>query len=334
MKATFSSVLAPAIERYLAIKQALGRCYANERDIFLSLDRFLSQKTGGDHELTAEIFLQWCRTMEHITSGVRRDRMRVVRNLCLYRRRHEPNCFVPDPSLFPIRHQPVQPYIFSPSEIWRLLEGTHRLKRTAFSPLRPELFRLIVVLLFTTGMRRGELLRLTIADYDPHQATLLIRASKFHKSRLLPLRADVSREIDNYFQARRRRRLVVTPDTPLIWNRYRGGRAYTPEVMEKSLKRLMGSAAIQTPAGKLPRIHDFRHSFAVNALLRWYQSGIDVQAKLPFLAAFMGHVSIVSTYHYLHFVEPLASLASTRFAQTYGELIFPVPIRKEVSDEK
>ena len=216
MKTIFSSDLAPVIERYLAIKQALGRRYDLERQILLSLDQFLSGQTGRNHELTAKTFFKWCRTMEHLTNGVRRNRMRVVRNLCLYRRRREPDCFVPDRSLFPHPHQPVHPYIFSESEIRRLLDETHRLTRTGSSPLRPELFHLIVVLLFTTGLRRGELLRLKVGDYNPHEATLLIRASKFHKSRLLPLPDDVRREVDCYLESRRRRRLIVTSDTPLI----------------------------------------------------------------------------------------------------------------------
>jgi integrase len=333
MKVVFSSTLAPAIERYLEIKQALGRRYDLERQILFSLDQFLYRQAGRDHELTSDIFFQWCRTMEDLAGGVRRNRMRVVRNLCLYRRRSEPDCFVPDPSLFPKAHQPVRPYIFSESEIRRLLDQTSRLTRTGYSPLRPELFRLIVVLLFTTGLRRGELLRLKISDYDPREATLLIRASKFHKSRLLPLPDDVRGEIDAYLEARRRRRLIVTSDTPLVWNSYQGGRAYTAESLRWNLERLLKSARIQTPEGRAPRIHDFRHSFAVNALLRWYRDGVDVQTKLPFLAAYLGHVSIVSTYYYLHFIEPLASLASARFAGAYGTLVSPVPVRKEAADE-
>jgi integrase len=168
------------------------------------------------------------------------------------------------------------------------------------------------------------LLRLKVSDYDPRQATLLIRASKFHKSRLLPLPDDVRREVDCSLQARRRRRLIVTPDTPLIWNGPQGDRAFQAQLLRSGLEELLEAAKIRTPDGRLPRTHDFRHSFAVNALLRWYQAGGDVQAKLPFLAAYMGHVSIVSTYHYLHFVEPLASQASARFAKTYGGLVCPV----------
>ena len=87
------------------------------------------------------------------------------------------------------------------------------------------------------------------------------------------------------------------------------------------MRALFRRAGIRTETGQLPRTHDFRHAFAVNALLRWYRAGLDVQAKLPFLAAYMGHVSIVSTAYYLQFVEPLASAASARFADHCGALI-------------
>ena len=78
-----------------------------------------------------------------------------------------------------------------------------------------------------------------------------------------------------------------------------------------------------TATGQLPRIHDIRHGFAVNALLRWYRQGLDVQTKLPLLATYMGHVSIVSTHYYLAFVEPLRAAASARFARHCGALIGP-----------
>jgi integrase/recombinase XerD len=87
------------------------------------------------------------------------------------------------------------------------------------------------------------------------------------------------------------------------------------------IRRLLLFADIRKPDGRTPRVHDFRHSFAVNALLRWYHAGIDVETRLPYLAAYMGHVSIVSTQYYLHFIEPLRTLASQRFAQHYGQLI-------------
>jgi integrase/recombinase XerD len=85
---------------------------------------------------------------------------------------------------------------------------------------------------------------------------------------------------------------------------------------------------ITTAQGKLPRIQDLRHSFAVNALLRWYRTSADVEAKLPLLATYMGHGSSLSTHHYLHLIEPLRTAASARFANHYGDLIAPLPERK------
>lgn len=71
--------------------------------------------------------------------------------------------------------------------------------------------------------------------------------------------------------------------------------------------------------------NDLRHTFAVHALLRWYRAGADVQAKLPFLAAYMGHVSVASTEYYLHFVAEIAAAAGDRFAQQYAALVTPPP---------
>jgi integrase len=246
--------------------------------------------------------------------------MSIVRHFCLYRRRSQPHCWVPDPALFPHPQQTLRPYIFSEPEIARLMNSSTRLRRTCISPLRPEVFRLSVVLLYSTGIRLGELLRLSIGDYDRHEQTLLIQITKFHKSRILPLPVDVAGELERYLKARRVGQCALTRETPLIVSRH-GARRYTGQGVRHALNTLFKESKIHKPNGRFPRIHDFRHSFAVNALLRWYRAGVDVQSRLPLLAAYMGHVSISSTVYYLHFIEPLRTLASDRFAERYGSLI-------------
>jgi integrase len=185
--------------------------------------------------------------------------------------------------------------------------------------------RLAILLLFTTGVRRGELLRLILGDYNRQDATLLIRESKFHKSRMLPLNGDIAEEMDRYLRARAVRRLPLSPDSALIWNATKGGRAYSGPGLQLCLQSLFQKCSILTQAGKLPRVHDARHSFAVNALLRWYRQGANVGAKLPLLATYMGHVSVVSTHYYLPWIEQLRTAASKRFASFYGELVVPIP---------
>ena len=207
------------------------------------------------------------------------------------------------------------------NEIVQLLAVARTLARTSNSPLCPENMRLAIVLLSTTGLRRGELTRLTVGDYDPPQRMLAIRQSKFHKSRLVPLSADTAREVEHLIEIRVRRRLPTEADSPLIWHRSPDTGGYSRGGLSRAMRALFRRAGIRTATGHLPRTHDFRHGFAVNALLRWYRAGLDVQAKLPFLAAYMGHVSIVSTAYYLQFVEPLATAASAQFANHCGDLV-------------
>lgn len=327
-RAPFESAVGPVLERYLDLKEALGRRYTSERVVFERLDRFL---VAHDADLTLETFTRWCLAQAHLNSTGRRNRMRIVRNLCLYRRRSEPDCFVPDAGEFPRQAQPVQPYIFSEREIADLLRVADGLERHGRSPLRREISRLAIVLLYTTGMRRGELLRLSVGDYDPRERTLLIRKTKFHKSRLLPLSPDGTSAIETFLEACRKHRLPVEPDLPLLRSPYHTGLPYTGNGLTAPLRYLFEQVGARTASGRLPRVHDLRHTFAVQALLRWYRSGADVQAKLPYLMTYMGHVSIVSTQYYLHFVADLAGSASERFAQCCGSLVTAAPEVREGS---
>lgn len=317
---TFASPLGPVIARYLALKQALGRKYAIERAVFGHLDCFLAAQPPDRSYLTAESFSLWCTTLAHLTPTVRRNRMRIVRNLCLYRRRSESECFVPDPRAFPRPHPPGRPHLFTEQEIARLLHAAGDLRPSSTSPLHPEIYRLAIVLLYTAGLRRGELVRLTLADYDSVEQTLAIRATKFHKSRIVPLSHDAAREMDAFLDARCRR-LPHAASAALLCSRCRGLRHYTGAGIGQGMQRLFRCAGLRTASGRPPRVHDFRHTFAVHALLRWYREGSDVQAKLPALAAYMGHVSIVSTQYYLAFLEPFAEAASELFAHHSGSAI-------------
>lgn len=319
----FSSRLAPALTRYVGMKRALGRQFTSATHSLLSLDRLLAKEPEAYPDLNAAAFRAWCKTEEHLASGVRRVRMLDVYNFCLYRRRTEPDCFLPDPLAFPAYHQRLRPYIFTESDVARLLNAAADLKSNPSTPLRSELTRLAIVLLFTTGIRRGELLNLTESDYNREEATLHIRATKFYKSRLLPIHAGIADEIEKYLAARSKLKLPSSESTPLIWNAIGGGRAYTGTGISYCIKPLLQQCGIAATNGKTPRIHDFRHSFAVNALLRWYRMGADVDAKLPLLATYLGHGSALSTHLYLHFIEPMRVAASERFAKRYGPLIIP-----------
>jgi integrase len=251
--------LAPVLNRYIDLKRALGRRFDLPARTLQCLDRFLCDQKAKYPDLNAAAFQAWCHTHEHVASGVRRVRMLEVRGFCLYRRRSESQCFVPDLSSFPSYHQRLKPYIFSEAEVARLLRAASSLPRNPVSPLRPEVIRLAILLLFTTGIRRGELLKLMVGDYNRRESTLHIRETKFYKSRLLPINSSIADEIDCYLRARAQRKLPVSSDMRLIWNASWGGGAYSGTSLRLCLRPLLQKCGIVTLKGVPPRIHDFRH---------------------------------------------------------------------------
>ena len=311
--------LDPIVDHYLQWKRALGRDYFGVERVLVSLLQFMHDRTATD--LDQSLFDAWSKSFTELTANVRRNRQREVRNFCLYRQRTEPNCFVPDVNRFPRPCPHCAPVIFGPDAVARMLAIAEQQRATSGSPLLPAVLRLAVVLLYTAGLRRGELLRLTLADVDPTAGVLRIRESKFHKSRFVPLSPDACRELRTYLRQRLALPLSVVPDSPLLCNCTRGMRAYTGTGLSRGLQLLIRSANVKSPDGRRPRVHDFRHSFAVGALLRWYRQGADVQSNLPKLAMYMGHVSIVSTAYYLKWIPDIAAAASDRFEAHFGHLI-------------
>ena len=188
--------------------------------------------------------------------------------------------------------------------------------------------RIAIVLLYTAGLRRGELVRLQLADVDAEDGVLHIRESKFHRSRWIPLSCDARRELREYLRKRTRKPFDLRPTAPLLCNGSRayghvGWHAFCGPGLAQGLRALFDRARVRDAQGRCPRVQDMRHSFAVEALVRWYRQGGDVQTHLPKLALYMGHVSIVSTAHYLHFIPQVAALASKRFNKHFSRLIEP-----------
>jgi integrase/recombinase XerD len=257
-----SQALETRIEQYLRSQRALGRRYHGEERVLISLCRYL-----GQHDLTDldQIgFDGWCRTFPHVTTNVLRGRQLMVRKFCLYRRRYEPDCFVPDPQRFARKVAHRLPVIIGLAEVTRLLAAAQRVQPTPASPLRPAVFRLAVVLLYTAGLRRGELLKLTLADVDAKAGVLRIRESKFHKSRLVPLSADAQRELRRYLKLRLSVPFDSRPDAPLLGNCQRKCvlHGYTGTGLSAGLQALLREAKVQSTDGRRPRVHDFRHYLA------------------------------------------------------------------------
>lgn len=316
--------LSNEIEEYLQLKRSLGREYLREAAVLNAFNAFIGACYPSSHDLNGEMFNAWSATLERLSPTCRRNYMRIVYNFCLYRKRSHSESFAPDPLIFPANHQRLSPHILSESDIALLLDAARYLQPCTRSPIRPDNLRVAILLLFTAGLRRRELLRLTLGDFNQEEGTLLIRASKFHKSRILPLSPSVNAELTAYLAVRNERRLPMETASPLIWNQYGNpeGKGYTGTGLAYNWRLLCAALGILTDKGRPPRIHDLRHSYAVNALKHCYAEGEDVQVRLPILSTYMGHVSIVSTHYYLSFIEEIRSEASKRFHQRFGQYLF------------
>lgn len=314
-----SSAIDRSIDRYLERQRALGRAYRTEEDVLRSLSRSLVSRGLANIDLPA--FDQWCASHQGLTANVRRNRQRIVRNWCLYRQREEPSCFVPDPNRFPRPHPHQAPVIVAPDQIARMLLAADAVRPSVDSSLRPKVLRLATVLLYSAGLRRGELIGLQLGDVNPRDAVLRIRQSKFHKSRWVPLSRDAGDELRHYLQQRQRQWGMPAPCDPLLCHGTRRCSGYTGTGLSDGLHKLMEAAGVHGWDGRRPRIHDLRHSFAIQCLLRWYRQGADVQSQLPKLAMYMGHVSIASTAYYLRWIPELAQAASDRFEASFGDLV-------------
>lgn len=305
------SPLGADITAYIDRQRSLGFRYDNEARILQELDAFLAGH--GHSELTSEGFHDWTLTLEPLKPVGRLKKMRIVRNFTLYRRRTAPRCFVPDPVCFPAPSPAPAPWIFTEQQVLALLEQAEQLHSPSHSPLCARVYRLAVALLYTTGLRRGELLRLRLGDCDPSRHTLLVRVSKFHKSRLVALSSDGRQELDSYL--RLRQCFPHTASSPLLAHGRRARKAYSGSRFGRAFRELCRGACVLTDTGTPPRVHDLRHTYAVHVLLRCYRSNGNPQALLPVLSRAMGHVSIASTAYYLRWIDPLLEQAAQRVAQ-------------------
>ena len=305
------------VAAYLANRRALGRrCAAAER-ILGKVRAFLLRRGARDLDRTR--FAGWLREFRHCIPNTRVDYGLLVQRFCRYRRRIDPACFVPDRSSFGRRRPYPLPSPIDADPVAALLNYIDGLPSGPRFALRVPALRLAIVLLFTTGIRRGEAARLTLADVDPAAGVLRIQASKFHKSRWVPLSSTATEELRTYLAARNA--VDPHPDSGhrLLCSRAR--QPYSSGGISNAVKRLMARSGVWADAPRLPRVHDFRHGFAVAALRRWYEADADVQSNLPRLALYMGHVSIDSTVHYLRYMPTVVALASQRFGRACGDLV-------------
>ena len=220
----------------------------------------------------------------------------------------------PLPTTLPKLPPQQTPYVYSIEELRRLLEATAIL-RSGHSRRVPAMYRTLLLLLYGTGMRIGEALRLTLQDVDLAERIITVRCTKFFKTRLVPIGPKLAEELAVHIERRSLMPMPLGKSAPLFASRGVRGWSY-PRVIAM-FQHVRRAAGIDCPVGepRPPRLHDLRHTAAVHRVVAWYRAGHDVQRLLPQLATYLGHLDIRSTQRYLRMTPELLQAASQRFAQ-------------------
>lgn len=302
--------LSQVVNEYVSLKQALGMRFDSEASIFRSFLRAIVDKevtavtpssvaaflAGKGPPITAYWHLKY----------------RVLTGLYRFALSRGYVNSSPLPTTVPKEPESLRPYIYSTEELRLLLAATDMLE-TQRSPLQAGTFKTLLLTLYGSGLRIGEALALTIANFSFADRLLIVHVSKFYKTRLVPLGPHLTDQLQAYLLRRRLLPLPLGENSALFSTRT--GRALSYDRSRRIFSRLRKQAGIRRLDGATfgPRIHDLRHTFAVHRLELWYREGADVQRLLPLLATYLGHVDVSQTQRYLSMTPELLFEASRRF---------------------
>jgi integrase/recombinase XerD len=315
--------LAAHVHAYVELHRSLGKQFHFTARIVEDFDVFLrAAAVRAIHTVTQEHAEQWLDAMT-CNAATRRIKARAVRRFFA----HLHHCGVLAvnrilPPSFAEGRLPAssfRPFIFNAQQMAGILDRAQHLPRTCFCPLKPQTCYTMLVLLYALGLRHGEVRRLCIRDVDFTRAVLSIRQTKFHKSRYVPFGPKVGECLRRFLEVRRTVLQPLQDDDPLFVTLWRV--PIRPRFLRAAFHGILRDLDILgVQRQRLPRLHDLRHCCAIHRLLRWYREGVDVQARLPLLAAFLGHVEPSYTAVYLTATEELLRVANERFYQHAGHL--------------
>jgi site-specific recombinase XerD len=317
----FQSALAGGIETFLAHKRALGCRFRGEEMNLRLFDRFLVE-----HDIA---------TLEDISPAVidafLASRPRAEPHSYNHLRGTVARCFewLAARSLVPrvpVLAKPRRaartrlPFLFDSATAHRLVEAAADLPDNSFARLRGPTYRVIFALLYTLGLRVGEVARLQLGDVDLTRQLFVVRNTKFAKSRLVPFGSRVSSLVKEFLDLRAEHGGPLVATTPVF--SFGHGRPISPHTISQVFHELVPRLGLCVPEGTAaPCAHTLRHSFAVGTLLRWYRSGIDPGSRLLQLSTFLGHVNPASTALYLTITTELLAEANRRFERWADPLI-------------
>jgi integrase len=319
----FRSPLARGIELFLAHKRALGYHVRTTESGLRLLDRFLVEQHAEKIEAIMPAVIE-----AFLASRPRNAPHSFNQLLGIVTRLFDWLIARDLVSRSPMQAKPRRttasrlPFLFDLPTARRLLDAAGALPDTCNTLRRGLIYRTMFALLYGLGLRVGEVARLRRKDVDLPRQLLVVRETKFAKSRLVPFGPRIGRLVADYLDLG-----MVTPrigplsaELPIF--SFRKGQPVSPGTISTIFHELVSQLALPVPDGtRPPCVHSLRHSFAVGTLLRWYRNGVDPGSRLLQLSTFMGHVNPRSTAVYLTITTDLLTEASQRFERWVEPLL-------------
>jgi integrase len=291
------------LDDYLRLRRDLGfKLYFPGR-VLPSLISYLEQ--AGATTITTELAIAWAGQPAGVLPINWAHRLGAARGFARYLKAIDPATQIPPAGIWPTATPRPQPWIWAEDDIIRLLQAAGSMRH----PLRAAAHQALLGLIAVTGLRLGEAIALDNADADLDDGILTIRDSKTGRARLVPVHPTTARALRDY--TARRDQLCPSPRTTAFFTSSKGTPLRVSNV-DLAFAELTTELGLRTPGSRRPRIHDLRHSFAVRQLIAWHRAGEDIDAKLPLLSAYLGHLSPEGTYWYLQAVPELMELAVAR----------------------
>lgn len=300
-----------AVDDYLALRRQLGVTLDEAGRVLIAFAAYAEQE--GAQSVTTALMLRWASHLTHVTPATLNGRFQMIRRFAQWRQLTDARTEVPPADLLPGRYRRRPPRLCREEDIPRLLAAARQLPSA--KGLRGRTYEMLFGLLTVTGLRSSEVVALDDGDLDHRQATLLVRRTKFGKSRLVPLHASTMEALATH-QAIRDQIVRQRRDDALFVSE-RGVRI-TQNAAEYTFARVSAQIGVRPRfrAHRLgrgyPRLHDLRQRFAIRTLVNGYRAGGPVDPLLPVLATYLGHVHVQDTYWYLEAVPELQQLATER----------------------
>ncbi|EPR75459.1 phage integrase family protein [Leifsonia rubra CMS 76R] len=303
------SELATNVDDYLRLRRGLGFTLAFEGVVLPQLVEYL--EAAGATSVTAELAIAWAQLPQGVAPISWSHRLGAVRGFARYMTTVDAGTQVPPAGVFGGQNPRPTPYLWSERDIRALLKAAGELP----SPFRAATYESFLGLLAVSGLRSGEAMSLLAGDIDLDAAVITVSQAKFGRARLIPLHSSTVTKLRSYTQHRDGLHPRSRSKTFFVSD---AGTSLKSSTVNYTFRKLvtglgLGSSKVH------PRMHDLRHTFAVRTLINWHRAGHDIEARIPALVSYLGHVSPASTYWYLSASPELMELAAERLDEHFGQ---------------